>query len=294
MNFTDQIKDSFRSGNNLMKLLYINIAVFLTVKIVGVFLFLFAVPESQFSMVDWLAVPAGIDQLLTRPWTIITYMFYHEGFFHILFNMLWLFWFGQIFINYLNEKKLLTVYILGGFGGAALYILAFNAFPVFQEILPVSKALGASASVIAVVIAISVYAPNHSINLLLFGPVKLKYIALITIFIDILSITGTNSGGHIAHLGGALVGFLYIRQFQKGKNPARGFEKFMDKVFSIFKPRPKFRVTHKRPMTDYEYNKEKVKKQKEVDRVLEKIAKSGYDSLSKDEKETLFKQGGKS
>ncbi len=277
-----------------MKLLYINIAVFLAVKIAGVFLFLFAVPESQFSMINWLAVPAGIDQLLTRPWTIITYMFYHEGFFHILFNLLWFFWFGQIFINYLNEKKLLTVYILGGLGGAALYILAFNAFPVFQEILPVSKALGASASVIAVVIAISVYAPNHTINLLLFGPVKLKYIALVTIIIDILSITGANSGGHIAHLGGALVGFLYIRQFHKGKNPAHGFEKFMDKIFSIFKPRPKFKVTHKRSMTDLEYNKEKAKKQEEVDKILEKIARSGYDSLSKEEKETLFKQGGKS
>ncbi|MFO7830134.1 MAG: DUF6576 domain-containing protein, partial [Bacteroidales bacterium] len=137
--------------------------------------------------------------------------------------------------------------------------------------------------------AVSVYAPNHTINLLFFGPVKLKYIAIVTIVLDIISIASSNAGGHIAHLGGALFGYLFVQQYKKGKNINKGFDRFMDKLFTIFKPKPKFKVTHKKPMTDFEYNKQKVKKQEEIDQILDKIAKSGYDSLTKKEKEILFK-----
>jgi hypothetical protein len=219
-------------------------------------------------------------------------MFLHQEFLHILFNILWLYWFGQIFLRYFDDKKLLSVYLVGGLAGAALYILSFNLLPVFNQVLPVSYALGASASVIAIVIAVSVYAPNHTINLMFFGPVQLKYIAIITIVIDILSIASSNAGGHIAHLGGALFGYLYISQIRKGKNITRGFDRFMDKIFSLFKPREKFKVTYKRPMTDIEkdieYNKSQAAKQKDIDKILDKIAKSGYDSLTKKEKEVLF------
>lgn len=292
MSVIDEIKSSFKGGSALIKLLYINIAVFLAVKIIGVIFFLLSVSPT-FSLVNWLAVPADFHNLLFKPWTIVTYMFLHQEFLHILFNMLWLYWFGQIFLSYFDDKKLLSVYLIGGLAGAFLYILSYNIFPVFSQTLPISYALGASAAVIAIVIATSVYAPNHTIHLMFFGPVQLKYIAIITIIIDIMSIASSNSGGHIAHLGGALFGYLYIVQLRKGRNITRGFDHFMDKIFSIFKPRPKIKVSYKRPMSDIErdieYNKSKVEMQKKIDEILDKIARSGYDSLSKKEKEILFK-----
>ena len=288
MSILDEIKKSFRGGSALIKLIYINLAVFLAVKLIGVVFFLLSI-DPTFSIVNWFAVPADINNLVFKPWTIFTYMFLHQDFLHILFNMLWLYWFGQIFLRYFDEKKLLSVYLVGGLAGAALYILAFNVFPVFGNILPMSYALGASASVIAIVIAVSVYAPNFKVNLLFFGPVALKYIAIVTIILDILSIASSNAGGHIAHLGGALLGYLYIVQMKKGRNITKGFDRFMDKVFSLFKRREKFKVTYKRPVTDYEYNKSKAAEQKNIDAILDKIAKSGYDSLTKTEKEILFK-----
>jgi len=292
MGFSDQIKDTFRQGSSLIKLVYINAAVFLFIKVLQVLAFLFGFSGVAEFLLPWLAVPADLSQLLTRPWTLFTYMFLHEGFLHILFNLLWLYVFGRIFLMYLNEKRLVSVYLVGGLSGAVLYILAFNVFPAFQDVVPMSIALGASASVMAIVIAISVYVPNFSINLLLIGPVKLKYIAIFTIVLDVLSIPTSNSGGHIAHLGGALFGYLYIAQHRRGRNITRGFDRFMDRVFTLFKPKPRFRVTHKRPGTDMEYNKWKAQRQKRIDEILEKISKNAYESLTKEEQEILFKQGG--
>lgn len=291
MSIIDEIKQSFKNGNTLIKLIYLNLAVFLAVKIVTIVYFLFNIQGSSFSLVNLLALPADIHSLTYKPWTIFTYMFLHEGFIHILFNMLWLFWFGQIFLRFLNEKNLLSLYIVGGLFGGFLYVLSYNIFPVFNP--TTSIALGASASVMAIVIATSVYAPNYTINLMFIGPVKLKYIALFSIVLDILSIPTSNSGGHIAHLGGALFGFIYISQYRKGKNITKGFGNIMDKIFSLFKPKSKFKVTYKRPMTDIEYNKTKAEEQKYVDKILEKIAQKGYNSLSKKEKELLFKMSNK-
>ena len=153
--------------------------------------------------------------------------------------------------------------------------------------------IGASAAVIAIVVAISFYIPDHLIYLMFIGPVKLKYIALVSILIDILSITSSNAGGHIAHLGGALFGYVYITQVKKGRNITKGFDRFMDKIFSLFKPRPKIKVSYKNNSNysdmDMQYNQSKAEKQKEIDRILDKIAQSGYDSLTKSEKEMLFK-----
>jgi len=286
-----QIKETFKKGNTLVKLIYINVAVFILIKFVQVLAFLFGFSGITALLIQWLAVPSDVGTLITRPWTVFTYMFLHKGFFHILFNMLWLYVFGRIFLMYLSQKRLLSVYLVGGLAGAALYVLAFNVFPAFSEVVSVAIALGASASVMAIVIAISVYTPNFSINLLFFGPVKLKYIALFAIVLDVLSIAGSNSGGHIAHLGGALFGYFYIAQYRKGRNITSGFDRIMDRFFSLFRPKPKIRVTYKNPKTDIEYNKEKVKKQEKINDILEKISKHGYDSLTKEEKEILFKAG---
>ena len=286
-----QIKDTFKRGSTLVKLIYINVAVFILIKLVQVIAFLFGFSGISAMLIQFLAIPSDIGTLITRPWTIFTYMFLHEGFFHILFNMIWLYVFGRIFLMYLSQKRLLSVYLVGGFAGAALYVLAFNVFPAFKDVVSMSIALGASASVMAIVIAISFYTPNFSINLLFLGPVKLKYIALFAIGLDILSIASTNAGGHIAHLGGALFGYFYIAQYRKGRNITSGFDRLMDSIFSMFKPKPKFKVTYKKAKDDIEYNREQVKKQERINKILEKISKNGYDSLTKEEKELLFKEG---
>jgi len=289
MSIVDEIKASFKKGSSLTKLIYINLAVFLAVKLTGVFIDLFQL-NPGFYPVSWLSVTANFSELIFRPWGLFTYMFVHEGFIHILFNLLWLYWFGQIFLNYFSNKKLVSLYILGGLAGAILYIIAFNIFPIYNPSIPM---IGASAAVIAIVVAISFYIPDHLIYLMFIGPVKLKYIALASILIDLLSITSSNAGGHIAHLGGALFGYIYITQIKRGRNITKGFDRFMDKIFSLFKPRPKIKVSYKNNSNysdmDMQYNQSKAEKQKEIDRILDKIAQSGYDSLTKSEKEMLFK-----
>lgn len=291
MNIIDEIKKLFKSGNIIIKVIFINVAVFIAINLLNVIFFLFNLQGNTFSLIPYLAVPADLSQLLFKPWTIITYMFLHESFFHILFNMLWFYWFAQIFLQYFDERKLVGLYILSGISGALLYILAFNLLPVFSSVLPVAFALGASASVLGIVIAISLYKPDYTIHLMFIGPVRLKYIALFTILIDILSIASSNSGGYIAHLGGAMFGYLFVRSYNKGNDLTKSINKVIDWFVTAFKPRERMRVEYKRPKTDFQYNKEKANNQKEVNRILDKISKSGYDSLTKKEKEILFKAG---
>ena len=294
MNLIKEIKASFREGSSLTKLIYINLGVFLVVKILYVFLFLFSVQSGNFDIISLLAVPAYLPDLAVRFWTPLTYMFLHQGFLHILFNLLWLYWFGKIFIEYFDQKKLTTVYLLGGLSGAFLYIFSFNVFPAFSNILNQSLALGASAAVMAIVIAIAVYVPNYIVQLVLIGPVRIKYIAIVVfLFTSVLDFS-TNTGGKIAHIGGAIFGFLYTTQYKKGKNIGKGFDRSMDSLFSLFKPRKKLKVTHKKPpKNDMDYNRMKVQEQEEINRILDKISKGGYDSLTKNEKEILFRMSDK-
>lgn len=281
--------NKFKYGNYLTKFLYINIAVYLLVNFSRLFVFLLHFEDqSVYYILNYLMLPANVQLLKTMPWTVFTYMFTHEAILHIVFNMLWFYWFGKIFIDYLSSKKLLYTYIIGGIFGALFYILAFNIFPAFREIVQTSKALGASAAVIAVVVTISFYVPEYRMNLLFIGQVKLKHIALFTIIIDFLSIAGENSGGHIAHLGGAFYGFCYGFLLRQPKIKIRRF-----KIPHFKTPKKKSFYQNARNMSDEDYNFQKAQLQKEIDRILDKIAKHGYDSLSKKEKETLFKAGNK-
>lgn len=292
MSIADEIKSSFKQGSTLTRLIYLNLAVFILIQVVTIFTHLFGGESFTYTLISYLAVPTNGMTLLTRPWTLVTYMFTHEGFFHILFNLLWLYWFGKIFLSYLTEKQLLSMYLLGGLAGALLYIVSFNLFPGLREQVHTSMALGASASVMAVVMAIAFIEPNYRIYIFLVGPVKIIYVALIGFALSSLVDFSVNTGGKIAHIGGAVLGYYFTVQYNKGKDITMGFSRFLDKVFSWFKPREKMRVTHKKkPSTDYEYNKQKVQNQKEVDRILDKISKKGYDSLTKEEKEILFKMG---
>lgn len=288
---TEEIKDSFRNGSIITKFIYLNIGVFLAVKIAQIFLYLFKAPFGTLDLLKWFAVSADLNVLILKPWTVVTYMFLHENFIHILFNLLWFYWFGKIFLEYFGQKKLSGVYILGGLSGAALYILSFNIFPVFSTVLQNSLALGASASIMAIVIAVAFYVPDHTVHMLFFGRVKIKYLAIGVFLLTSVFDFSTNTGGKIAHIGGALLGFLFTYQYRKGKDITKGINRLTDNIVSFFKPKKKMKVTYKRPKTDMDWNREKAEKQKEVDQILDKISKGGYDSLTKKEKEILFKMG---
>jgi membrane associated rhomboid family serine protease len=297
MNAFDEFKRTFSKQGALTQLILINVGVFLFLKVLGVLFFLFRQENLEQLVLSYLALPADPQMIIKKPWTIISYMFLHYDFFHILFNMLWLYWFGKIFLEYLNSKKLISVYLLGGLAGGLVYVLAFNMFPAFHESVGQSVALGASAAVLAIVMAIAFYVPDYTLYLMFFGPVKLKYIALVTVLIDILSIRSGNAGGHLAHLGGALFGFLYAIQLHRGKDMSKGFNRFMDSLFGFFKRRQKMKVKYKRPEgrpeTDIEYRARRAAEQRTIDQILEKIARSGYEGLSKEEKEILFKSSKK-
>jgi len=289
----DEIKASFKSGSNLVKLIYINLAVFVLVNIVEVVYFLLARHELYSNFLLQLALPADLGILATRPWTLITYMFLHKNFIHILVNILWLYWFGRVFMEYLDGKKLVGVYLIGGIAGGLLYITAFNFFPALSNQVSLAYALGASASVMAIVISIAVYVPDYTFYLLFFGKVKIIYIAIIGFLITSVFDFSINTGGKIAHIGGALFGYIYILRYRKGKDMTRGISRLLEWFFSLLRPRPKIRVTHRKSETDLDYNKRKAVEQEEIDHILDKIAKSGYNSLSSNEKEILFKQSEK-
>jgi membrane associated rhomboid family serine protease len=293
MGIWDDIKSTFRNGSNLTRLIYINAAVFVSFTIVAVIAFLLNNQEISDKALDIFSVPASLDALLLRPWTLITYMFTHKDIWHILFNMLWLYSFGRIFLEYLDGRKLVAVYLLGGLSGAIVYILSFNIFPAFTGVVADSVAIGASASVMAIVIAIAAYVPDYTIQLFLFGRIKIKYLALAIFVLTSIMDFSVNSGGKLAHIGGAFFGYFYTINLRHGRDIGKGFNKILDFFVTLFKPRKKLKVTHKKVATEYEYNKVKAEHQKLINNILDKISKGGYDSLTKEEKETLFKESQK-
>lgn len=278
----EDIKTSFRRGDVVMQLIAINVISYIIITMSWLICLLFKLPDPiDFILDNYLKLPADLSELLYKPWTLITYMFMHKTVFHILFNMLVLYWFGGLFIEYLGKKKFLPTYILGGIFGGLIYILSYNFFPYFESKVAISKALGASGAIMTIVFACATLLPNYSIVLAIFGAVRLKYIAAIYLILDLVSIGGSNAGGHLAHIGGALFGYLYIKQLQNG----RDLSNWMNKIFDVLKfekrPASKIKVVHKQ-------TKQSVS-QAEIDAILDKISASGYDSLTAREKEILFK-----
>jgi membrane associated rhomboid family serine protease len=293
MDILSDIKRTFKKGSSLTRLIYINLGVFLIVQIIGVVYYL----SEQINVIpEWLSVPSDFSEILKRPWTPITYMFLHTGFIHLLFNILGLYWFGKLFLYRLDGNQLLSVYLIGGLVGAIFYVVSFNVFPVFQSVN--GLLLGASASVFAILVAIAFYDPNNEIHLSFIGSFQLKYVALFYVLLSVIGISTTNPGGNIAHLGGVVWGWFYIFQLRKGKDVGAGLVRFLDKmsisIQNLFRPKHNLKVTFKQtPRDDHDYNRLKKMEQEEVNRILEKIGKSGYDSLSKGEKDLLFRQGKK-
>jgi len=270
-----------RSDSKIPVLIGINVIVYLLINVTAVLeTLIFRSDNIAFFTDKYLLLTANIHQLPLRFWTPITYMFMHAGVMHILFNMLMLYWFGTIFEDFLGNKRTLGLYFLGGLTGAALYILCYNTLPYFthENAAATSTLVGASASVMAVIVATATQLPNYEISIIFIGPVKLKWVVLFLLVLDFLGTIGPNAGGEIAHLGGALIGFVYIKQLQKGNDWVAG-------IANIFKPKPKLKVVSKNSS-----GKSAGKpRQEEIDLILDKISQSGYDSLSKQEKEILFR-----
>ena len=254
---------------------------------------LFGISAAEF--LRSLYLPADLLQLLRRPWTLITYMFLHAGIWHLLGNMLWLYWFGRLFLYFFSAKHLRGLYVVGGLLGALLYIVAYNVFPIFSDQLYSATLVGASASVLAIAIATAIREPEYKINLMLIGPVKLKYFALFIVLFDALYVGSNNAGGHIAHLGGALAGWWFAKGISQGRDITHWVNVCIDAIEKLFskrepKPRkPKMKVHSTNSRTaDYEYNAQKKAQSDEVDKILDKLKKSGYSSLSDEEKRRLF------
>ena len=266
-----------RSGSRVNLLIGINVFIFLLVNVAGVIDRL----VFQSSFIDYysgelLLLPSFLPRLASHFWTPFTYMFMHAGVFHILFNMLWLYWIGQIFEEYLGNKRTIGLYLFGGLTGAIFFVAAYNIFPFFAAAVAGSTVVGASASVMAIIVATATLLPDYSISLMLIGPVKLKWIALFYVIIDFLSIAGPNAGGEFAHLGGALFGFIYIKQLQRGND-------WIGALAGIFRKKSKMKVVSK----NSDRNASGKPRQDEIDRILDKITESGYGSLSKQEREIL-------
>lgn len=287
-NILQDLRNQFNAGSALIRLIFVNIAVFVGIHLIGMIFWLFGISNGTDWLVYWLATPADLSKLIIKPWTLISYMFLHQSFFHIAMNMMVLYFGGQIFLQFLSSKRLVGVYFLGGLAGILLYILTFNVFPVFTPQLSGAIALGASASVMAILVAGAAYVPNMVVRLLFLGNVKLKYLAIGYVVLDLISIKGSNSGGHIAHLGGALFGYLFVLQLRKGKDLTAGFNSFFGSFKNWFKSKPRMKVVHNANKSDYDFNAQKKAKQDKVDAILDKISKSGYDSLSGEEKAILF------
>ncbi len=310
----DEIKWRYQTGGVLTRLIMINIGVFLAINIIRVTFMLMSPSNGELSnvlryerIIQYIMVPSNPKILIRQFWSIFTHMFAHEGLLHILFNMLWMYWFGVIFKQFIGESKLLPTYILGGLTGALFFILAYNIFPAFSS-LDSGYAIGASAAVTAIVVATAVMVPNYTMHLLFIGPVQLKWIAAVVVILDFISIPNGNAGGQIAHLGGAFYGFIYVTQYRNGNDLSKpfyaiwdGIRNFFDfsskqqkkkksKVKMAYKNDEKIRENRKSSSNKSTSNTQSAKeKQEKIDEILDKIGRSGYPSLTDEEKAFLFK-----
>lgn len=300
MSIVQDIRTAFsRRDNALMQLILLNVLVFAAVVLLEAVTYLSQTFPVRVLVMRQLELSANLAVLIRHPWTVLTYAFTHKGFFHILFNMLNLYWFGQLLREYLGDRRLVSIYILGALAGAAVFLLAYNLIPVLQPAAAGGQAvLGASGAVTAIIVAAATLLPDYTFMLILIGPVKIKWIALALVLISLAGINGGNTGGEIVHLGGALLGFLFIKQLQAGRDLGRPVQAVGNWFGRLTSRRPAMRVSSARrpePVTATSAGGSKKPAapnqplQDEIDLILDKISRSGYESLSKDEKQKLFR-----
>jgi membrane associated rhomboid family serine protease len=280
-NWIEDIKQKYQTSNIAEKLIFINIFVFIFTFVLNTFSALFKTGGNF--VIDWFALSPHFNELLFKPWTIITYGFLHSGFFHILFNLIFLYYIGNLFLNFFNKKQFLTYYFLGIVFGGFIYILSYNFFPLLKG--SETLLVGASAGVTAILVGLATHIPHYALRFQFFGNIKLMYIAMGFVVLDLIQIPDGNAGGHLAHLGGALIGYLLSRYFNKGKDIILSFENLFQKKEKPLKTVYKNKQTSRKKTTNPKDHQAK------IDRILDKISKSGYDTLTKDEKDFLFKVG---
>ncbi len=288
-----KIYTNFCNESIVGKFIYVNVAIYIIVAFIGVFATLFNVASPVSGFMQWLELPASLGQFVCQPWSLLTYMFLHERVMHILWNMLALYGFGKIFMNFFSMRHFVGVYLLGGVVGGLFFIVAFNVFPHFGPVVEQSYLLGASASVLAVVVASAVRRPNYTVNLMLLGSMRLMTIAVITVVVSLLLLASENAGGNFAHLGGAFAGWLFAFMLNRGKDITSVINKIIDFFVTFCKrtpkrDKPKFTFYKNGRAADYEYNAKKKSNEEEIDRILEKVKSGGYSSLSEEEKKKLF------
>lgn len=290
----------FKLQNIVGKYIYANVAVYIIVVLIGVFSVLFNLGNTENSIVHYLELPSSLSHLIHRPWTLFSYMFLHVDFMHILWNMLALYFFGRIFLDFYSVRHFVGTYLLGGLLGGIAFVLSYNIFPYFVQRAENSYLVGASAAVLAIVVASAVRNPGYRVNLLLVGSVKLSTIAILTVAVSVFMLAGNNAGGNFAHLGGAVAGWLVAYMLNRGvdvtavvNRPIDWFVMLLRKIRAPRRKKNKFKYTAGGRASDYEYNAAKKASEAEIDKILEKIKRGGYSSLSEDEKKRLFEASSK-
>ena len=274
MELKNKLKYSLSVMGQLQKLIVINIIFFVLPLLLNTFFWLLKLED--INLIDYFVVEADLGSLIFKPWSLITYGFLHGSFSHLFWNMIMLFYFGNILVNYFGDNRLLNVFFNGILFGGIIYIISYNLFPVFTGVS--SKMIGSSAGVMAILFYITSYNPNHTIRFF-FVNIKLLYIAVFLLLMDIIQIPVENSGGHIAHLGGALTGYLMFRSF-------KGID-FVDIYSQLTTRNINKKKNRKKSFSNSNFD------QKKIDSILDKISESGYESLTKEEKNYLFKASNK-
>ena len=290
MNFQDQLRYRLQQLNEAEKLILINVICFVLPLFLKTLFYLFNIPSNV--MIGWFELSAEWSDLLFKPWTIFTYSFMHSGFFHLFWNMYLLYFASRLFLNLFSPRTFFNVYFLGVLLGGLTFMLSYSVFPAFQYASPIM--VGASAGVMAVFIFMATYSPVLEVRIIFFN-VKLRYLGIAFVLLDLIQIPYGNAGGHLAHLGGAALGYLYVKRLDQGVDIGLPFENFTNRVLNLFKKQSKLKTVHKRKASSNSKKKVTTQEvdQSKIDSILDKISKSGYDSLTQKEKDFLFQAGKK-
>lgn len=290
MNFKDQLTYRLQQLNNAEKLILVNVVCFVLPLFLRTILYLFNIPSGVF--IGWFELSADWGELIFKPWTILTYSFMHFGFFHLFWNMYLLYFASRLFLNLFSSKTFFNVYFLGVLIGGLTFLVSYSVFPAFQNSSPIM--VGASAGVMAVFIFIATYSPDQEVRLIFFN-VKLRYLAIAFVLLDVIQIPYGNAGGHLAHLGGAALGYFYVRRLNHGTDIGLPFEALSNRILNLFKKQSNLKTVYKNKSNSVS-KKNAVHDdldQQKIDSILDKISTSGYDSLSQKEKDLLFQAGKK-
>lgn len=284
MNIIDDLKLQYRTGGITQQLIFWNVGIALVLFFLGAF-----AHDFFNAIIGWLSLSSDASEFLFKPWTFLTYAFIHANFWHLLFNMIVLNFSGRLFLTYFTQKQFFGLYLLGSIFAGVVFVVSYF---ILKD---VSILVGASGAIMAVLIAAATYSPLSEIRLLLIGNVKLWHIAIVLLVLDLIQVPMSNTGGHLAHLGGALFGFVYIKLLQNGTDLSKPVSNVIDYFVTLFRPRKAapFKKIHKNvnPQPKAQPKPQKDFTQQQIDDILDKISKSGYESLTKEEKEFLFKVG---